>query len=242
MIMVRPRWPGRSAARIIRTNRHATDWRRTGCGGRLGEDARAGAAPGQDVGDDLVARAAGGGQGPPRGDLAPPAAGRLVLDRHDGAVAGDGGDGEAALDVRFLRVDGVVAGGGELLRQPAEQGAVIPAAYLDPARFAVLRLRQQRQLTARVLDHRLQPKADAEHGQPPRVELGQQLVALEVGRAAWSWREHDEVGDDLVEHDGGEAGAQGGDLRVVLAEVVRQGVHERVLVVHEEDAEPARPG
>ncbi len=142
----------------------------------------------------------------------------------------------------FLRVEGVVAGGGELRGQPGEQGAVVPAADLDPARLAVLRLGQQRQLAARVLDHRLQAEADAERGQLPRVELGQQLVALEVGRAAGAGREHDEVRGDLVEHDGGEPGAQGRDLRVVLAEVVRQGVHERVLVVHEQDAERPRPG
>ena len=112
--------------------------------------------------------------------LHPPPARLLVLDGHDHAVRGDGGDLEAALDLPGDRVQGVVAARGELVRKPGEQSRATRSGPPDLARLAVRGLGEQAQLSPGVLHHGLQPEADTEHGQSPRVKLAEQAVAAEV--------------------------------------------------------------
>ena len=54
-------------------------------------------------------------------------------------------------------------------------------------------LGQQGQLSPGVLHHGLQPQADAEDWQLPRVHLIQQGAAVEIGRPSRARRQHDQI-------------------------------------------------
>jgi hypothetical protein len=174
-------------------------------------------------------------------ELHRPAAGLVVLDRHHDAVRGGRRHREAAKDLVLPGVQRVVAGGGELRRQAGQQ---LPAVDHHLSRLAVSGLGKQRQFSPGVLHHGLQAEAHAEHRQPPLVELGEQLVAPEVRGPPGPGREHDEIRGERVQHRRGKTDPQRGDLRAVLAEIVAQGVHERVLMVndyHPGGAIPPKP-
>ena len=113
-------------------------------------------------------------------ELHAPPARPLVLDGHDHAVGGDGGDLEAALDLPGDRVQGVVAARGELVWKPGEQSRATRSGPPDLARLAVRGLGEQAQLSPGMLHHGLQPEADPERGESPGIELAEQGVAAEI--------------------------------------------------------------
>jgi hypothetical protein len=113
-------------------------------------------------------------------ELHPPPACLLILDGHDHAVRGDGGDLEAPLDLPGDRVQGVVAARGELVRKPGEQSRATRGGPPDLARLAVRGLGEQAQFSPGVLHHGLQPEADTERGESPRVKLAKQGVTAEI--------------------------------------------------------------
>ena len=161
----------------------------------------------------------------------PPAAAG-ILDRHHDAVRSHGSDLESAGYLLGPGVQGMVPGRNELLRQSGQQRA---AQHLHVSGLAVHGRVQQAQRTTGMLDHRLKPEADAECGQSPLVECAEQLVAVEVGRAARPRRQHHQVRGELFQELSIEARAQRSHLGTLLAEVPGQRVHERVLMVDQED-------
>ena len=132
------------------------------------------------------------------------------------------------------------AGAYRLWYRPAVNSAGSPASsapsgHPDQARLAVRGLRQQGQGAAGVLHHGLQAQADAEHRQVPRVDLVEQRRAAEVGRPPGTGRHDYQVRRIGVEQRGREPGPQRGHLGALLPEVVAERVHERVLVIDEQD-------
>ena len=191
----------------------------------------------EDVGDDLVPGPAGGGQDRLGVELHRPPSGLVVLDRHHHAVA-PSGERSAAVTSNPPRTS--PGGAYRLWYRPAVNSAGSPASSEPPATWTRPGLPcagsgSRDSVAARVLHHRLQAQADAEDRQVPRVHLVEQRGAAEVGRPPRPGRHDHQVRRVGVEQVRGEAEAQRGHLGAVLAEVVAQRVHERVLVVNQQD-------
>ena len=163
----------------------------------------------------------------------------LVLERHHHAVRGLGGDAERRGQGIAARVERVVAAGAERPRHSFEQAS---AEHVDLRRLAVRRTVEHAQRPAKKLDDPLKAEAHAEQRQLALERDPHREPDVEVARPAGARREHHRLCAERVERPAQlvlrEPRADRRHLGAGASEVVREGVDERVLVVHEEYAPP----
>ena len=156
-----------------------------------------------------------------------------VLHRHDDPVVALRRHLEQGRQFLADREERVVAARGELARQPGEEP---PAPDLDTRGLAVHGVVEHTELAPQVLHDALEPEADPEGRNPAREQRVQRPRQIEIARRAGAGREDHQVGPQVVEDARREAGPPRRHLSTGLAEIVRQRVDERVLVVDQEHA------
>mmetsp|Transcript_37491 Transcript_37491/g.79876 ORF Transcript_37491/g.79876 Transcript_37491/m.79876 type:complete len:371 (+) Transcript_37491:484-1596(+) len=160
---------------------------------------------------------------------------RRVLHRHDHAVRRLGCDTELLRMLGLDREEGMVAADLELLRDALEYGAGL-GAEPDLPRLAVLRVGEHAELAAVVLDNALQAEADSEDGDSVLEHHLDGGAQIEVLGAAGAGREDADGRLEPRDLGFGEAEAQRRHGGAGLPQVVGERVHERVLVVDQQDA------
>ena len=164
-----------------------------------------------------------------------------VLQRHDDAVVGLGGDPQKVVGERHAPgVERVVAADAEATRQPLEERASL---HRDLRGLAVDRLVELVEPAAEILGHGLQPEANAEQRHVLRQHEGDRLGGAEILGPAGAGREHDEIGRALPQRLARRLGPERLDLGAGLAQVVGERMDKRILVIDQEHAPRSpRPG
>ena len=157
-----------------------------------------------------------------------------VLQRHDDAVVGLGGDPEQVVGKGHAPgVERVVAADLEARRQaPKERGAL----HLDLRRLAVDRLVELIEPAAEILGHGLEPQAHPEERHVLRQHQRDGLGGAEIFGAARTRREHDEIGRAVAQCFARGLRPERLDLGAGLAQVVGERVDEGILVIHQQHA------
>ena len=192
----------------------------------------------QHVRDHLVTGPAGRGEDRLRVELHRPPAGSRVLDGHR-HLAGRRGHREPAADLADRRVERVIPGRRELRRQAGQQTRRRRAPGPGPACRAPAR-------PAPTASRPRAPPSPAAPGTPrTRAAAGRRARPAASSQPKSDGRpgpgdSTTRSGASSSSSGGVEAGPQRRHLGGLLPEVVAQGVHERVLVVHERA--PAGPG
>ena len=123
------------------------------------------------------------------------------------------------------------------LRQAAQQPA---AARADRRRLAVHRHVEHRERAAEIFDDPLQAEADAKNRQLPLHQQIEGLGHCEIRRPPRPRRQHDEIVTAARPQFGaGQIGAHRHDLGAGRADVIGQGVDERIFVIDQQH--PAAP-
>ena len=121
-----------------------------------------------------------------------------VLQRHDDAVVGFGGDLEQVVGERHAcGVERVVAADAEARRQTLEEGALL---HRDLRRLAVDRLVELAEPAAEILRHGLKPETNAEERHALRQHQLDGLGGAEIFGPAGAGREHDQIGRAVPQH------------------------------------------
>mmetsp|Transcript_40074 Transcript_40074/g.82044 ORF Transcript_40074/g.82044 Transcript_40074/m.82044 type:complete len:503 (-) Transcript_40074:1749-3257(-) len=169
---------------------------------------------------------------------------RLVADAHDAAVGGVRSGFKVLGEVGA--VERVVPPAHDLGWKVGEDALVLVSLHLHHRRLPVHRHRKDVKLAAVTLDHALEAETNSEDGYSALLQRLDRLRHLEVGGVAGARREDghgkgaallcEAVDLAFCEADAVWVGADRHHLRARLPDVVGQSVHERVLVVDEEDA------
>src|SRR5258708_3345458 len=156
-----------------------------------------------------------------------------MAEAHDDAVVSFGGDGQLARQGFFFDDEGMVAGGGGGIGKVAENIFVV---VVNLARFAMKEFRGADDFSAKRGANSLVPEADTENGKFPSEALDQLHGNARLLRRARTGRDDDTLGlatGNLFDRNF--VVAMDFDLATQLAEVLREVVGKRIVVVEKQN-------